>query len=613
MKTNFKITVIATIFLNLVIQYGNAQPAMTWVKQFNGVNSMSDKATATAIDNSCNVYVTGQSDKLGAGLNYVTIKYDNMGDVVWTAEYDGPDHLDDIPTAIKVDANGNVYVTGKSASASGGFDFLTVKYNSSGSQQWASRLNSISNSDDVANDLAVDANGNVYVCGNQGDGSAMVKYYSSGSQSWVHTNSPSGDYRYRYYKILISNSGVIEVLGDEFDTNNGFGGTENEIRIYKYTASGYTSMLRWVLGFGPFNPVPIDFVHNSTGGSFISTYCLESGNENIYVLSTSNMNSVFAIYNPSGTGNSRVSRIRLDNSGNVYLSGYTDINPNSAINYDYIVLKFNSSGVQQWMKTFGGTGEDKALDMALGSGSTPDIYVTGYVTNTQGDKDIKTIKYNNNGTLQTAWTQTYDGGANNDAVPVELKTDAYNNVILAGYSGQLNAEDYTTIKYISNTFTPVITWAAPNTYTATAGTDYQWYHNNAPVNGANQQSLNISATGSGDYYCMVSQYCYTYKSNIATNATVGLNQYPDSDSFSIYPNPNQGVFTVTYQLKPNCSGSIEVFNMTGSCILKRVLPPGSSEQRINLPEIGDGLYICVITSDNYRASRKIMVFNNKVL
>ncbi|MBK7160163.1 MAG: SBBP repeat-containing protein [Ignavibacteria bacterium] len=60
--------------------------------------------------------------------------------------------------AIEVDNSGNVYVTGTS-----GTDYATVKYNSSGVQQWASRYNGTGNSSDYANSIAVDGLGNVYV------------------------------------------------------------------------------------------------------------------------------------------------------------------------------------------------------------------------------------------------------------------------------------------------------------------------------------------------------------------------------------------------------------------------------------------------------------------
>lgn len=602
MKTIYKL-ILFTNILNLTFQYGNAQPAMTWVKQFNGVNSMSDKAIAIANDNNCNLYVTGQSDKSGVGSNYMTIKYDNEGNVIWKTEFDGPDHMDDIPTAIKVDGNGNVYVTGKSASANNGFDFLTVKYDPVGVQQWAVRQNSPTNSDDVANDLAIDSQGNVYVCGNRGQGSALVKYDSNGNLIWLWNNVPSGDDHSFCYKVKIANSGAIMVLAD-YGGTGGFGATNN-IRIYNFNSNtGTNSFYEFSGGFFTlYLSTPVDFVLNSTGVAYISVYSYQD----TYVFSTNPTQQIFASYKPSGTADSRPTAIKLDNSGNVYLSGYTDIDPNSTVNNDFIILKFNSSGVQQWKQTYSGTGDDKAINMALGSGSSPDIYVTGYVTNTQGYKDIKTLKYNNNGSLQSGWTQTYNGDKNKDDIPIGIITDAYNNVLIAGYSGDLNTEDYTIIKYISNSFTPVITWTSSDTYTATEGTGYQWYYKNVPINGANQRSYNISSTGNGDYFCMVSQYCYTWKSNIAIDVKVGLDQISSNSSFSVYPNPNQGLFTTTYQLKPNCAGSLEIFNSTGTCIYKRVLPIGSSVQNLELYNIPAGIYNCVICSDNIKVVKKLVI------
>src|SRR4051794_24339378 len=107
--------------------------AQQWVVTKNGTGNGDDAITATATDNNGNVYVTGYSYTTNRGNDYLTIKYNANGVQQWQKRYDGPGSGDDNPHALFVDANGNVYVTGISdAYPSYGLDndVATVKYNS---------------------------------------------------------------------------------------------------------------------------------------------------------------------------------------------------------------------------------------------------------------------------------------------------------------------------------------------------------------------------------------------------------------------------------------------------------------------------------------------------
>jgi len=143
----------------LTIKYSSAGVPL-WTNRFNGPANDNDQAYAVAVDASGNVFVTGPS------YGYGTIKYSSAGVLLWTNFYNGPVNDVDQANAIAVDASGNVYVTGYSSAGNGsGNDYATVAYSNSGVPLWTNRYNGPANSNDVAQAVAVDASGSVYVTG----------------------------------------------------------------------------------------------------------------------------------------------------------------------------------------------------------------------------------------------------------------------------------------------------------------------------------------------------------------------------------------------------------------------------------------------------------------
>jgi hypothetical protein len=92
------------------------------------------------------VYVTGHCT-VKSGKNGLTcagtIKYDNTGTQQWAAMYDSTNNLISDGFIVAVDVNGNVYVGGQgiSSSRSSNYDFLTIKY-SNGSAGFITRRSS---------------------------------------------------------------------------------------------------------------------------------------------------------------------------------------------------------------------------------------------------------------------------------------------------------------------------------------------------------------------------------------------------------------------------------------------------------------------------------------
>jgi hypothetical protein len=109
----------------LLIKY-DANGNLLW--QRSAFGAFSDKATAMALDDSDNVYVTGWAGRTyGGSIDYGTLKYDSDGNEIWAKRYIGVGK-GGWATSIVTDHSGNVYVTGKSEGNGTGFDWATLKY-----------------------------------------------------------------------------------------------------------------------------------------------------------------------------------------------------------------------------------------------------------------------------------------------------------------------------------------------------------------------------------------------------------------------------------------------------------------------------------------------------
>ncbi|TVR37648.1 MAG: T9SS C-terminal target domain-containing protein [Cryomorphaceae bacterium] len=93
-------------------------------------------------DNVGNIYVTGKVATAYEGFNIKTIKLDEDLELVWVNEFDGYG-MDDEGRSIALDELGNVYVTGTTAKPGGGSNIITIKYDDQGEQEWAKQQHTV--------------------------------------------------------------------------------------------------------------------------------------------------------------------------------------------------------------------------------------------------------------------------------------------------------------------------------------------------------------------------------------------------------------------------------------------------------------------------------------
>ncbi len=112
-----------------------------------------------------------------------------------------------------------------------------------------------------------------------------------------------------------------------------------------------------------------------------------------------------ARYSPGGNVESYGNGLAIDASGNVYTAGYTD--PPSA-GTDWLVIQYNSSGVQQWVDVMNGPGnyDDEALDIVIAPNGNPTVCGYSYSVNASGYINSFVKQYSTSGTL--VWSDTWN-------------------------------------------------------------------------------------------------------------------------------------------------------------------------------------------------------------
>lgn len=353
-------------------------PTTTWAKSAGGTGS--DDAWSISHDALGNVYVTGGFNGTATfgsttltstgGREMFIAKYDPSGTVLWAQS--GGSTGSDRGTAIVTDANGNSYVTGYFDAWSGAgtfgtqtvsttsntYDMYVAKYDANGVCLWITGING-NDDDDWSNDIALDANDNIYITG-----------YYSGTANFGATTLNSG----------------------------GSGQSGKNIFIAKYNSSGVNLWAKDAGGNSEDVGYGIDV--DASGNVYATGMFRNTGTFGAFTLvaSGSNIQDVYIVkYNSSGveqwasvgTGSSSNSgkSIKVDGNGDLITTGMfsgnatfgTSTISSTNSSYDMYVAKYSASGSLIWITQAGGT--DDNVPNKIDFDSNNDIYVLGTMTN----------------------------------------------------------------------------------------------------------------------------------------------------------------------------------------------------------------------------------------
>lgn len=401
-------------------------PERAWVQRYSYTPSEVDwdEPTAMAVDAAGNVYVTGG----GTGYGYATIKYDANGNQLWLQHFGGWDWA----RSIAVDTSGNVYVTSQPA---------TIKYSASGTPVW------IKNHDfyDIHGiDLKIDNYDDIYVTGwkrnSEGTSDAVtIKYDGDGNELWERLHHETGKYGL-FKSLIVDSSGNVYAAG----YSGAADGSDYQYIVVKYDVHGEELWTRRLCGAPAIvTSENISLAIDSQGDLYLGAGIVEP-NLGIY-----SSDFVLVKYDKKGKklwlsrydGPDKcldyISGIARDSHDDIIVTGSS---LGATTGWDYATIKYDKDGNQLWVQRFD---SDTDAANAIAVDKLDNVYVTGGIW---GPLGYATVKYDADG--NQSWTAYYGGPADAEGWATAIVVDTAGSVYVTGYSmGAGTNYDFATIKY----------------------------------------------------------------------------------------------------------------------------------------------------------------------
>ncbi len=538
---------IAFGILNLTFSIANAQaPAKLWESFFNGNLTGKDVANSVITDSMGNVFVTGSSFQTFSGGNFTTVKYNSSGVQQWADHYSNTQaSYKNYGLKLVIDRWQNIYAVGTTAIHDG--DLAVCKYNDTG-RIWAKNYEpySFSTYDDYGVDMDVDTAGNFYA-------NAKV-------------NSPSGNLYDMY--IMKCDSAGTKLFGENFTSASG----DDYPTAISVTPNG--TLFALCNSFNFFGSVTYDI--------FTINY-----------LSNFNHNWE-SKYNGLGNAADYGTFLKADNSNNTFVCGTTDGGPNN----DMVVYKQNQYGTRLWVTTYNGTAN--LNDTAISTAWLPNgvVVVTGKckeIINSVA-KDAFVTMAIDSGTI--IWTRKYFGADSIGAMPTQMTTDAEGNIYICGYENLISGtKNGCVIKYDSN---GNLLW----NISYDAGINLDDKFNSITLDNNND----IIVTGQTFTTATNANYVTVKYANIET--AINENKIQTFSNSMAYPNPFTQQTKIHFTLNYTSVVIISIFNLTGAPVCRiepSVFLKGTNYITISRNNLASGIYFAELKTSTTSQKIKLVV------
>jgi hypothetical protein len=141
-----------------------------------------------------------------------------------------------------------------------------------------------------------------------------------------------------------------------------------------------------------------------------------------------------------------------------------------------------------------------------------------------------------------------------------------------------------------------------------SGATYAWYLNGVLQPTKTTQTISISSVGS--WVVVVTNSIGCSETSQIFSSVVGINEISKNSSIEIYPNPSNGIFTLSINGLQDEEIQIRITNVVGEEIYKtqKVNVSGNYSKEISLQNTPKGIYfVQIIDQNNNAVNRKIVI------
>jgi hypothetical protein len=565
-------------------------PAGQGIWGIKGGGTLTDRGYGVKLDNNGYLYTTGHffgqatfgsyTLNSSGNLDCFTAKLDTSGNYIWMKEGKSVSQVS--TRQVAVDYSGNVIIVGYYGSATvdsvnfdglkittnGQRDIFVVKYNNDGVVQWGVTAGGLV-SGEQANDVVVDAAGNIYVTGVYNDTatfSGTVLNGLGGSEIFVAKYSPNGQLA---WAKSAGGIGADEGSGIAVD------GQGNVYVCGRYDSAAY---------FGTTSQIG-----NGDLEAFLAKYD-QNGN-------------LLWVVSGGGPGNDYFSSIAIDNEGYIQgigsFTGTATFGTNNltalAGSEDLFFIKYNPAGLVQWVKQAGGSGSDKANAVCIDPGGN--LLGTGFFNGTA---------FFGLDTLISSGTQDiYVTKIGNNPIPVELvsfKADISKGVVTLKWSTatETNNKGFEIERSFDKTNFNKIGFV-DGFGTTTEKKEYTFIDKSVLNGKAYYRLRQIDFDGT-----------FSYSSIVEVDAEIPLEFGIEQN----YPNPFNPSTTIAFNLPVDANVTISVFNMLGEeveILLNKEMNAGKHSVIFDAKNYTSGTYIYTVKSvdsfgkSNFSAKKMILI------